>query len=84
MGHPFFCCDAVLDTYSRQIAVFSGCAREMMPVSWEIVDGAGVHLRDVPAAHHREAVEGVEGVAEAVLADVLLIGGKVLFIRNSI
>ena len=29
MGHPFFCCDAVLDTYSRQIAIFSGYAKEM-------------------------------------------------------
>ena len=38
MGHPFFCCDAVLDTYSRQIAIFSGYAKEMMPKSWEIAD----------------------------------------------
>ena len=38
MGHPFFCCDAVLDTYSRQIAVFSGYAKEMMPLSWEVAD----------------------------------------------
>ena len=30
MGHPFFCCDAVLDTFSRQIAVFSGYARAML------------------------------------------------------
>ena len=35
MGHPFFCCDAVLDTYSRQIAIYSGYAAQMMPVSWE-------------------------------------------------
>ena len=38
MGKKFFCCDAVLDTYSRQIAVYSGYAKEMMPVSWEIAD----------------------------------------------
>lgn len=38
MGHPFFCCDAVLDTKSRQIAVFSGYAKEMMPLSWEVAD----------------------------------------------
>ncbi len=38
MGHPFFCCDAVLDTYSRQIAIFSGYAKEMMPLSWEVAD----------------------------------------------
>ena len=38
MGHPFFCCDAVLDTWSRQIAVFSGYAKEMMPLSWEVAD----------------------------------------------
>ena len=38
MGHPIFCCDAVLDTYSRQIAIFSGYAREMMPESWKIAD----------------------------------------------
>ncbi|MEA4893645.1 MAG: lactate racemase domain-containing protein [Oscillospiraceae bacterium] len=38
MGKKFFCCDAVLDTYARQIAIFSGYAKEMMPVSWEIAD----------------------------------------------
>lgn len=38
MGKKFFCCDAVLDTYSRQIAIFSGWAKEMQPVSWEIAD----------------------------------------------
>ncbi len=38
MGHPFFCCDAVLDTKSRQIAIFSGYAKEMMPLSWEVAD----------------------------------------------
>ncbi len=38
MGHPFFCCDAVLDSKSRQIAIFSGYAKIMMPKSWEIAD----------------------------------------------
>ena len=38
MGHPFFCCDAVLDTSSRQIAIFSGYAKEMMPESWKVAD----------------------------------------------
>ena len=38
MGHPFFCCDAVLDTCSRQIAIYSGYAKEMMPISWKIAD----------------------------------------------
>lgn len=38
MGHPFFCCDAVLDTDSRQIGIFSGYAREMMPLSWKLAD----------------------------------------------
>lgn len=38
MGKKFFCCDAVLDTKSRQIAVFSGYAKEMQPVSWEVAD----------------------------------------------
>lgn len=38
MGKKFFCCDAVLDTSSRQIAVYSGYAKEMMPVSWELGD----------------------------------------------
>ena len=27
MGKKFFCCDAVLDTYSRQIEINSGYAR---------------------------------------------------------
>ena len=34
MGHKFFCCDAVLDTASRQIEIHSGYAREMQPKSW--------------------------------------------------
>ena len=34
MGKKFFCCDAVLDTKSRQIAVYSGYAKEMMERSW--------------------------------------------------
>ena len=38
MGHPFFCCDAVLDSKSRQVAVFSGYAKEMMPESWKVAD----------------------------------------------
>ena len=38
MGRKFFCCDAVLDTKSRQIAVFSGYAKEMMPLSWKVAD----------------------------------------------
>ncbi len=38
MGRKFFCCDAVLDTKSRQIALFSGYAKEMMPLSWEVAD----------------------------------------------
>ena len=38
MGKKFFCCDAVLDTLSRQIAIFSGWAEEMQPKSWEIAD----------------------------------------------
>lgn len=38
MGKKFFCCDAVLDTRSRQIAVFSGYAAEMQPISWEVAD----------------------------------------------
>lgn len=38
MGRKFFCCDAVLDTSSRQIAVFSGYAKEMTPPAWEVAD----------------------------------------------
>ncbi|MCK9479121.1 MAG: lactate racemase domain-containing protein [Firmicutes bacterium] len=38
MGKKFFCIDAVLDTYSRQIAVFAGYAKEMQEKSWEIAD----------------------------------------------
>lgn len=34
MGHPFFCCDAVLDTSSRQIEINSGYAAVMQPKSW--------------------------------------------------
>lgn len=38
MGKKFFMCDAVLDTKSRQIAVFSGYAKEMQPIAWEVAD----------------------------------------------
>jgi Uncharacterized conserved protein len=38
MGKKFFCCDAVLDTYSRQIAIYSGYAKEMQPISWQVAD----------------------------------------------
>jgi hypothetical protein len=38
MGKKFFCCDAVLDSKSRQIAIFSGYAKEMMPKSWVVAD----------------------------------------------
>ena len=38
MGKKFFCCDAVLDTKSRQIAIFSGYAKEMQSLSWKVAD----------------------------------------------
>ncbi len=38
MNKKFFCVDAALDTYSRQIAVFAGYAKEMQPISWEAAD----------------------------------------------
>lgn len=38
MRKKFFCCDAVLDTYQRQIAVFSGAADQIQPLSWQIAD----------------------------------------------
>ena len=38
MNKKFFCCDAVLDTNSHQIVVFSGYAKEMQLISWEIAD----------------------------------------------
>lgn len=38
MGKKFFCCDAVLDTKSRQIEINSGYAKEMQPKSWKTAD----------------------------------------------
>ncbi|ERI95913.1 MULTISPECIES: lactate racemase domain-containing protein [Eubacteriales] len=38
MGKKFFCCDAVLDTRSRQIEINSGWAKVMQPKSWETAD----------------------------------------------
>lgn len=38
MGKKFFCCDAVLDTKSRQIEIFSGYAGEMQALSWKVAD----------------------------------------------
>lgn len=38
IGRKFFMCDAVLDTKARQIAVFSGYAKDMQPISWAVAD----------------------------------------------
>lgn len=38
MGKKFFCCDAVLDTKSRQIEINSGYAKIMQPLSWKTAD----------------------------------------------
>jgi nickel-dependent lactate racemase len=38
MGKKFFACDAVLDTYQRQIAVYSGYAEAIQPLSWEVAN----------------------------------------------
>ena len=38
MGKKFFTCDAVLDSQSRQIAVFTGYAKDIQPLSWEVAD----------------------------------------------
>jgi len=38
MGKKFFCCDAVLDTASRQIEINSGWAKVMQPHSWKTAD----------------------------------------------
>ena len=38
MGKKFFCCDAVLDTKSRQIEINSGRAKMMQEVSWKMAD----------------------------------------------
>jgi len=38
MGKKFFTCDAVLDAHARQIAVFTGYAKEIQPLSWEVAD----------------------------------------------
>lgn len=38
MGKKFFCVDAVLDTKSRQISLYSGYAKEMQKMCWEVSD----------------------------------------------
>ncbi len=38
MGKKFFMCDAVLDTFARQIAVFSGYGAEIQPLEWKVAD----------------------------------------------
>jgi len=38
MGKKFFTCDAVLDTYQRQLAVFTGDAQIIQPASWKVAD----------------------------------------------
>jgi hypothetical protein len=38
MGKKFFMCDAVLDTYQRQIAIFSGYGKEIQPLSWQVAN----------------------------------------------
>jgi hypothetical protein len=38
MGRKFFMCDAVLDTYQRQIAVFCGHGEAIQPKSWRVAN----------------------------------------------
>ncbi|NLD88283.1 MAG: DUF2088 domain-containing protein [Clostridiales bacterium] len=38
MGKKFFCCDAVLDSSSRQIEIWSGYAKDMQPLAWATAD----------------------------------------------
>ncbi len=38
MKKKFFMCDAVLDTKANQIAVFSGYAKEIQPLCWEVAN----------------------------------------------
>ncbi|WHH60829.1 lactate racemase domain-containing protein [Petroclostridium sp. X23] len=38
MGKKFFTCDAALDTYARQIGIFTGDAEKIQPLSWEVCD----------------------------------------------
>jgi lactate racemase len=38
MGKKFFSVDAILDSYSNQIAVYAGYAKETEPLTWEIAD----------------------------------------------
>ncbi|MGI6768995.1 MAG: lactate racemase domain-containing protein [Bacilli bacterium] len=38
MGRKFFTVDAVLDSYQRQIAVFTGDSEMIQPLSWEVAD----------------------------------------------
>ncbi|MCI5839537.1 MAG: lactate racemase domain-containing protein [Peptoniphilaceae bacterium] len=38
MGHHFFCCDAVLDTNSRQIEIHSGTAGAVQSNSWKMAN----------------------------------------------
>lgn len=38
MGKKFFVCDAVLDTNANQIAIVSGYAKDIQPISWKIAD----------------------------------------------
>ena len=38
MGNKFFCCDAILDTKGRQIAIYSGYAKDMQVECWKLAD----------------------------------------------
>lgn len=38
MGHPFWTCDAVLDTYARQMAVYAGRTDEVQKISWKLAN----------------------------------------------
>lgn len=38
MGHHFFCCDAVLDTKSRQIEIHSGTAAAVQESCWKVAN----------------------------------------------
>ena len=100
MGKKFFCCDAVLDTKSRQIEINSGWAKEMQPISWKTADKRTyVHWADkkydivvfgMPTNFHygngmgTNPIQMMQALSAQVIRHKRILSDKCVFIVSSI
>ncbi|WP_409967986.1 lactate racemase domain-containing protein [Bengtsoniella intestinalis] len=100
MGKKFFCCDAVLDSKARQIAIHSGWANEMQPESWKVADKRTyVHWAEkkydvvvfgMPTAFHygngmgTNPIQMMQALSAQVIRHKRVLSDKCVFICSSV